>query len=67
MNIMLRIVVIIVCVFPILNIKAQTNQVNPTHLEVADSLYSKTLKDYRHFWVKFYIIKPGTLSGAGLY
>ena len=45
----MRIVAIIVFVFSSLNIKAQTN---PIHLEVADSLYSETLKSYRHFWVK---------------
>jgi predicted alpha/beta superfamily hydrolase len=52
MNIIIRIVVIIVFVLASLTIEAQTNQINPTYFEVADSLYSETLKSYRHFWVK---------------
>lgn len=49
---MIRILVIALLAFCSLGIEAQSSQTQQNKLKITDSIYSKTLKSYRHFWVR---------------
>ena len=48
----MRTLAIIVFVFLNFNLEGQSNQIPQNDLEITDSIYSKTLNNYRHFWVR---------------